>query len=256
MRFLRILPRVALLALDLAGCVAGINSIHPNRPGRRRHLRCRVRRRRRPAGDDAARYLPLHGWRRELDARPYGRSKTGRSRHLAVNPANRNQVLFGSRRFGLARSIDGGVTWASVPSFRLLQTYLSVGLIEFRRDGSVAWMAPQNGGTLYRSTRCWVRTGPRSTPAAHAIYSRSPSIPLNPQTAVCPDARRRFVSSDGGTTSDTARVRAFRGNVRGFAHDVEHSARDELRRLSLLSVDQRRCELGADRDAACSWPPA
>jgi photosystem II stability/assembly factor-like uncharacterized protein len=117
--------------------------------------------------------------------------------HLAVNPANRDQVLFGSST-ELLRSTDGGVTWTLLINPSPLQTK-SVGVIEFSADGTVAWMALQNGGALYRTTDLGTNWTSLNTGLANPIFSITPDS-TNPQLLYVQSADGSYISSDGGST--------------------------------------------------------
>src|SRR5262249_7281892 len=68
--------------------------------------------------------------------------------HLVVNPAIPGQVLAGSIGT-VIRSADGGLTWAPVSGLPATIDF-SVGVLEFAADGTLAFLAPQNGGKFYR----------------------------------------------------------------------------------------------------------
>jgi len=117
--------------------------------------------------------------------------------HLAVNPANRDQVLVGSRN-ELLRSTDGGVTWTQLTNPSPLQSK-SVGVIEFSAHGSIAWMALQNGGTLYRTTDLGATWTSIDTGLANPIFSIAVDS-ANPQLMYVRSADGSFLSVNGGST--------------------------------------------------------
>lgn len=119
-------------------------------------------------------------------------------RLMSVNPANRSQVLMGAATEGLLRSTDGGVTWSQVANLpELAQNF--VGMVAFSSDGSIAWMAQQNGGSLYRSADAGATWTQINTGLSHPVFAMANDA-ANAQLIYVRTASGNFRSTDGGST--------------------------------------------------------
>jgi photosystem II stability/assembly factor-like uncharacterized protein len=118
--------------------------------------------------------------------------------HLAVNPANRNQVLFGTDG-GLIRSSDGGATWTQVEQFPPAFNN-DVSWVQFSNDGSLGYLAMLNGHNLYRSADGGVTWAPVNTGLANPVTSIAIDV-ANPQRLYFQSVPGYVYSSDGGASS-------------------------------------------------------
>ena len=220
----RILTGIMLLAFSVP-CVAGINSFTPTGPdggvtydieftggGALLVTTSRAIYRSTDGGANWTRTRTAENWASEPPC--------GESRQSQPGP-----VWFG-RRTAL-RSTDGGVTWTSIAICPAAQTvcerwhhrifrgrHRSRG---WRRRTAVFFIAPAMLGATWTA----IDTGLTSH-----LFSIA-ADPPNPQLLyIAVRADGSFVSSNGGSTLDTARVRTLRGKFRGFPHHGEHGARD------------------------------
>ncbi len=118
--------------------------------------------------------------------------------HLAVNPANRNQVLFGTAG-GLIRSTDGGATWIQVEQFPPAFNNV-VSWVDFSDDGSLGYLAMLNGNNLYRSADGGATWTLVNTGLVNPVTSIAIDV-ANPQRLYFQSGTSYVYSADGGASS-------------------------------------------------------
>ena len=165
------------------------------------------------------------------------------TQQVAVNPANRSQILLAANNV-LFRSIDGGVSWTAIPNLDALQTNF-ISTIRFSQDGSLAWMTQQNGGTVFRSLDAGLTWTTASTGFTYSFFEIEPD-PANAQLLYARSADGVFVSKDGGLT--------FTRMIIGGQY-VSALAASRTSAEGALAVNSDDAKVYRSTDGGVSWIP-